>query len=66
MEKKLCEFVEKHGLTKAAQLLGLKPPSLHLAVKSDRDIRVVVKGGATSAYEVRPFPSPDAKKRWAS
>jgi len=68
MEKKLCEFVDQHGLTKTAQLLGLKPPSVHLAVKSGRDIRVVTaKGGnPVTAYEIRPFPSPDAKKRTAS
>lgn len=64
MENKLLDYVEKHGLTKTAAQLGLKPPSLYLALSSGRDIRVVAKGSSVSAYEVRPFPSPAAKKRW--
>ncbi|HGM6620270.1 Cro/CI family transcriptional regulator [Ectopseudomonas oleovorans] len=64
MEIKLHDYVAKHGQAKAADLLGVTPPSLHMALASGRDIRVVTRRGCVSAYEIRPFPSPAAKKRW--
>lgn len=64
MEIKLHDYVAKHGQAKVADQLGVTPPSLYAALSSGRDIRVVVRRGDVSAYEIRPFPSPAAKKRW--
>ncbi|WPP47725.1 Cro/CI family transcriptional regulator [Pseudomonas sp. AN-1] len=64
MEKiSLPEFVRRVGQAEAARILGLKPPSIAKAIKAKRNIIIsVLKDGAYSAEEVRPFPSSNGKK----
>jgi hypothetical protein len=54
----LSEFAEKHGHTKAAQLLGLSQGGLSKAIRAGRHVTVACHDDGTySASEHRPFPS---------
>lgn len=55
---KLSDFVNKHGLSVASVMLGMKKPSLHKALSLNRQVTVeIFKDGTCKAFEVKPFPS---------
>lgn len=54
----LSDFVRKIGQARVARALGVKPASIAKALKTKRNIQVMVKDdGSCVAQEIRPFPS---------
>ncbi len=63
----LSEFIEKHGQTGAAEMLGLTQPSIRKAMLSGREIYVTEHDdGTVSAQEVREFPVESKQQAKAS
>lgn len=59
MEKiSLSDFVKKVGQARVARALRVKPSSIAKALKTKRNIEVMVSAdGSCVAQEIRPFPS---------
>ncbi|WP_231906431.1 Cro/CI family transcriptional regulator [Pseudomonas sp. StFLB209] len=54
----MSDFVRKIGQARVARALGVKPASIAKALKTKRNIQVMVEeDGSCAAQEIRPFPS---------
>lgn len=54
----LGELVSQLGQARVARALGVKPASIAKAIRTRRNIMVMVNDdGSCSAQEIRPFPS---------